>query len=362
MVLYVVDASSYEKTDVMDHYESALWIDRFNKPGEFELVIPASDKLFSYVKCGAYLVNRYSEHGMIIEQIKIDTDVEDGDKVTVKGRSFESILDRRIIWNQTDFDNANLQNAIKRLLTENVIAPSIAARRISNFIFQDSTDTRITSLKLTAQYDGNNNLLEVINDICETNKIGYKVILNDNKQFVFSLYMGQDRSYAQSANNFVVFSPKFDNFLNSNYDEDETDFKNIILIEADGETEDDPKIRRVIGSASGITRREMYTSGSGVSRKDEEGEEIPIETYYAKLDEKATEELSQKKKKEEFDGEVDPFESFVYGEDFTMGDIVQLRNEYGFEVSSKIIEFIYSHDLSDGEKFYPTFEAVKEEE
>lgn len=358
IVLYVLD-SKYDKIEVMDHYESAIWTDRFDEPGEFELYIPASDKLFSYLKCGAYLSNRYSDHVMIIEQIKIDTDVEDGNKVTVTGRSIESILDRRIIWNQTDFDDANLQNAIKRLLTENVIAPTDSARRISNFIFEDSTDSRITSLKLTAQYNGENNLLDVITDICQTNKIGWKVILNDNKQFVFSLYMGTDRSYAQNTETYVVFSPKFDNFLNSNYDEDEKSYKNVCLIDA--EWEQDQKVTRVVGSASGLNRREMHTSGSGVNKKDENDNDIPYATWLSMLDEKGTEELNKNKKKEDFDGECDPYESFVYGKDFFMGDIVQLRNEYGFDTTSRIIEFIFSDDTSDGLKFYPTFKVVEEE-
>lgn len=359
MVLYVLD-SNFDKIEVMDHYESAIWTDRFREPGEFELYLPAEDKIFNYLKCGAYLVNRYSEHGMIIEEIKIETDVEDGNKVTVTGRSFESILDRRIIWNQTDFADTNLQTAIRRLLTENIISPSIPERAIDNFIFEDSTDSRITELKLTAQYNGENNLLEVINDICKSNKIGWKVILNDEKKFVFSLYMGTDRSYAQTTENFVVFSPKFDNFLNSNYDEDEKNYKNVCLIEA--EWEQDNKVSRVVGEGSGLNRREMHTSGSGVNKKDDAGNDIPYSTWIAKLDEKGTEELVKNKKKEEFDGECDPFKTFVYGEDFFMGDTVQLRNEYGFEVTSKIIEFIYSENLSDGEKFYPTFEAVKDEE
>ena len=357
MILYVLN-SNYDKVVVMDHYESALWVDRYNCPGEFELYIPAEEKLFSYIETGAFLANNESDRIMIIEGIKIDTDIEDGNKVTITGRSLESILDRRIIWRQTDFNNANLQNAIKSLLNENVISPAISERRIPNVVFQDSTDSRITSLTLTAQYTGDN-LLDVINEICEQNKIGYKMILDDNKQLVFSLYMGIDRSYSQTANNFVIFSPKFENLLNSNYKKDDTSYKNVTLVAGEGEGIE--RKTRIIGAASGINRRELYTDARDVRSKDAEGNDLSEGEYNALLDQRGIEKLSEAKITEEFNGETDPFESFVYGEDFFMGDLVQIRNEYGFETASRIIEFVYSDDVSDGSKYYPTFEVYETE-
>lgn len=358
MILYVLN-SNYDKIVVMDHYESALWVDRYNKPGEFELYIPAESKLFSYIQCGAFLSNNYSDKTMIIESIKIDTDIEDGNKVTVTGRSLESILDRRIIWRQTDFNNANLQNAVKRLINENVISPSIPARKIPNVIFQDSSDPRITALTLTAQYTGDN-LLDVINEICEQNKIGYKLVLNDNKQLVFSLYMGADRSYNQNVNNYVVFSPKFENLLNSNYTKDDKSYKNVTLVAGEGEGVE--RKTRTVGSASGINRRELFTDARDIQSKDEDGNDLSDAEYNALLDQRGVEKLSEAKMTEEFDGETDPFESFIYGEDFFMGDLVQIRNEYGFETASRIIEFVYSDDTSDGSKYYPTFEVYKTED
>lgn len=357
MILYALD-QNYDKSVVIDHYESALWVDRFNKPGEFELYLPAETKIFSYLECGTYLVNNYSDRIMIVEGIKIDTDIEDGNKVTVTGRSLESILDRRIIWTQTDFNNANLQNAIKRLLNENIISPSIVARKVNNIIFLDSTDPRITSLTLTAQYTGDN-LLTVINEICEANKLGYKMTLNDNKQLIFSLYMGTDRSFLQNSNNYVIFSPKFENLLNSNYTKDDTQYKNVTLIAGEGEGTD--RVTRVIGSASGINRRELYTDARDIQKKNAEGQELSDAEYYALLDQRGIEKLTETKKTEEFDGETDPFESFIYGEDFFMGDIVQIRNEYGFETASRVTEFIYSEDVSSGSKYYPTFEVYNTE-
>ena len=91
------------------------------------------------------------------------------------------------------------------MLNENVISPSDSNRKISNFIFKESTDSAITKLKLEAQYTGDN-LYDVIQKICEEQGIGFKITLNDKKQFVFELYAGFDRSYDQTENPYVIFS------------------------------------------------------------------------------------------------------------------------------------------------------------
>ena len=51
---------------------------------------------------------------------------------------------------------------------------------------------------------------------------------------------------------------------------------------------------------------------------------------------------------------------FVFGVDFFLGDVVQLSDRYGNEGRSRITEIVFSHD-SEGEKTYPTFISVDEE-
>ena len=62
--------------------------------------------------------------------------------------------------------------------------------------------------------------------------------------------------------------------------------------------------------------------------------------------------------KNEFEGEVDSASTiFKYGRDFFIGDIVQIRNEFGMEAQARIKEFIRSCD-STGYKEYPTFTLI----
>lgn len=357
MDIYVLD-KNFNKIRVIDGYTSVLWIDRFNKPGQVELYMHADPALVGDLKEGYYLMQKNSEHVCKIEGLKIETNIEEGNYYTVTGRSLESILDRRIVWQQTTFDNANLQNAIQRLLNENVINPSIAARKISNFIFEASTDTAITSLTLTAQYTGDN-LLEVIQEICDDKKIGFKVTLNASNKFVFKLYSGKDRSYDQTTSPYVVFSPDFDNIINSNYYESDVSFKNVTLVAGEGEGNE--RKTQVVGNASGLNRRELYTDARDIQSKDENNNDIPIATYNQMLRQRGLEKLTEYKRDKDFDGQVETLKMFVYERDFYMGDIVQIKNEYGLEGPARVVEYVMSENVDNGLEYYPTFEAIQEE-
>lgn len=359
MEIYILD-KDFNRLKIIDECQSILWIDRFNKPGEFELYLGADENLLEYFKIGYYLYQKNSEHLMIIEEIRIDTDASDADMFTIKGRSIESLLERRIVWQRTDINDTKVQTAVQRLLNENVINPSVAARAIPGFIFQTSTDTKITTLKMTSQYTGDN-LLDVITGICDSFKIGFKIVLNDSNQFVFSLFAATDRSYAQDEETYVIFSPKFDNILNTSYYETDKNFRNVTLVLGDGE--DDERKSYVVGTASGLDRRELYTDARDISSKDEEDpeQEIPIAEYNAMLEQRGKEKLAETTKEKTFEAELDPYQTFQYGRDFFIGDIVQVRNEFGIEGSARIIEYVTSQSADKGLEHYPTFEAIQED-
>lgn len=362
---------NFETIYILDTYESVVWVDKFNKPGTFEIYSPVTNDLLEYFKPDYYLINNKSEHVMIIEDISIESDIENGNKIKIIGRSLESLLERRIIWTKTSFkENHNLQKAIRKLVERNISSSTnnkTAARRIPNFILADeSTDTSITSLKLTdgAQYDGSNNLLEVVQSLCSENNIGFKVILNESNQFVFSLYNGVDRSYGQSERTFVTYSPDFDNVISSDYKEENSNVKNVALV---SNGDEDDLINRTIGSATGLARKEMYVNASDITNKgkqeDDSGSESTISVAQMKMlmDQKGTRELAETVKNvKSFDAKCDTSRLYVYNKDFFMGDIVQLANEYGIESKSRVTEFTWSSTTS-GIETYPTFVSVEGE-
>lgn len=255
---------------IIDTYESLIWTDRYSKCGDFELYMPISDSIPWYFKQENMLMIEQSEHLMIIETIEIESDSENGNHLKISGRSLESILDRRIIWGQQTF-NGNLQDGIKTLIDSCFINPTDSKRKVKGFIFKESTDSAITELTFEATYLGNN-LLEIIEKLCNDYGIGYKITINDQKQFVFELYAGIDRSYSQINNPYVVFSPNFDNVVNSNYITSSTNYKNVALVAGEGEGAD--RITVTVGSnvVTGLERRELFTDAGSVSKNSNDGE------------------------------------------------------------------------------------------
>ncbi len=108
------------------------------------------------------------------------------------------------------------------------------------------------------------------------------------------------------------------------------------------------------GAGTGFNRREMYIEAS-INRNTPGGELTDAE-YIDQLEGKGAEELAKKPFLKAFDGEVDTT-MYNYGDDFGMGDILQIADDYGHSTKSRVIEMIYSQN-ADGISMYPTFQTI----
>ena len=351
MELLVLD-TSFQSKFIIDTFNSCIWTDRYNKYGDFEIFTNVDSNLLLNCKQEYYLWSAHSDRNMIVEQISIKTDIEDGPSLTISGRSLEVILERRIIWGQKVL-TGNLQDSIEVLLNENIINPANVDRKIPNFIFKRSTDPTITALTIDAQFYGED-LYTAIQSLCEANSIGFKITLNELNQFVFELYVGADRTYDQTNNPYVLFSPKFDNLLNSSYLETNTSLKNVTLVAGEGEGSARKTVS--VGTATGLDRREILTEATDISTTTSSGT-LTEAQYLEQLTNRGNEALAAATSTVTFDGELEAGKMFQYGVDFFIGDIVQIENEYGMLGTTRVTEFITAQD-TNGISAYPTFEAV----
>lgn len=347
---------NFEAIDIVDNYESLIWTDRYYKYGDFELYIPMHRSLLESLKKDHYLYIRDSEHLMIIEDFEITTDAEVGSHLRVVGRSLESILDRRIVWGQKTY-SGNVQAIIKSMITDAIISPEIESRKIENFIFQDSSDESVNGDSIEVQFTGDN-LYDAVSLLCQMVGAGFRIILDSDNNFVFSLYSGQDRSYTQDTNPYVVFSPSFENIIDSRYIETNSNCRNVTLVAGEGEGSERKTI--TVGDVSGLLRRELFTDARDISSQTDEGT-LTDEQYNAQLTERGNTTLQEYTTSTAFDGKAETTRMFRYGEDFFMGDIVQIANEFGMEGRAYITAIIRSQN-EQGLAVYPTFETIDNEE
>lgn len=350
----VVLDKNFEILHILDDFKSLIWTIRYSTYGDFEIYSAMTENIKKFFQEGNYLIREDSDRCMIVEGFVLSSDLESGSNVTITGRSLESILDRRIIWNQTILDG-KLEGQIEKLLNQNAISPSVTARKIPGLVFKYSNDSRIEALTIQAQFTGDN-LYEAIKKICDSFHLGFKITLNDQNQFVFQLYLGEDRSYDQETNPYVVFSPNFDNLVDSSYVESKSSFKTVTLVAGEGEGSDRKTLVTGDNTSSGLNRRELFTDARDISSTTVDGELTPAQ-YNQLLKQRGDEHLTEYTEIKSFEGEAETTILYQYGEDFTIGDIVQVENEFGFTERVRVVEFIRSVD-ENGRRAYPTFEIV----
>lgn len=356
---------NYVATDVIDDYESFIWTDRYNSPGDFEYYSAMTKERFDRFKPGLYLANDQSEHHMVIENVEIVSDPEAGNHIKVTGRSIESYLDRRVVCEKTYVhEHGRVWKIIKTLFVDNFTVSG--PRRIPGFTFIDPADeVKEARMMEEAEYLGDN-ILDLINTLTQDNDLGWKLLHTDDGKYSFYLYLGIDKSDTQDLENAVIFSPYFDNIFDSDYIKDTTTYKNVAYVKGKDVGEGESKetiIVSVVGNKTektGLARREVFMDGSDV----EEDPEIPdpdYELYKAALKQFGLQELKKCKIKNSFSGNVDVNGLFVYGRDFKIGDIVTFENEYGNKARVRVEELIFS-DGPDGYTNYPSFTVLEDEE
>lgn len=331
---------------IIEGYKSIIWATRYYTYGDFELCVPASIENIESFKEDYYVVRDDDlTQAMIIKKIQLVTDVENGDELIITGKSLKSILDRRIILNQTTL-SGYAEKGIRRLVNENAINPDNSERKISKLIL--GAEVGFTEL-MSAQYTGDN-LGETVGAICKTLGWGYDVLLDlDDKAFIFILYKGLDRSYNQTENPHVVFSNEYENLLRTNYVKNGENYKNVAVVAGEGEGL--ARKTMVVGTATDLDRYELYVDARDLSSN--EGE-ITDSEYNSLLTERGQEALAEKATTEDIDGEVETNYTHKLNVDYFLGDVVEVINEYGIEMTPRVIEVIESEDAT-GRYTIPTF-------
>lgn len=353
MNIYVLN-QSFETIAIIDEYESIIWTTRYFTYGDFELYLSAENNLMDLLQIGNYLVRDKDINGaiyqnvMIIRNVEITTDAEDGDHLIVTGYDLKSILNRRIIPEQTNL-YGNVDALLQNLVYTEIINPSIAARQISNFT---AGVNKIQTVYTMRQQITGKNLGEIMAKICTAYGYGYDVYI-DNGNFVFYVYEGADRSYNQNVNPYVVFSDNYGNLLSSDYVINNDNFANVAVVAGEGEGLDRKKV--TVGDASGLERYEVWIDSRNTSSDDGT---ISEDEYLELLAQEGVESLSEMETTTTFSGEIDDSTNYTINVDYFLGDIVQIENDYGIQATTRIIEIIESED-DTGSSVIPTFAEME---
>lgn len=345
MQLFILN-SDFEIIDIIDSFSSIEWVKRYYETGDFVLNTMATVENIQTLAKRHYISREDDEMICQIEKINIKTSSEDGNEITVSGRSIEKILAQRIVWNQTNSKaEETAEMFIRRLIDENAINPSDKKRKIPKLKlgalkgYTEKIDKQITG----------DNLLKAVMEICKTYEYGFKITMDEEGYLVFDLYKGEDRSYKQDKNPFVIFSNDFDNIANTEYEYDETNITNVALVGGEGEGKQ--RKYQVTGEGEGLGRYELFVDAKDISSN--EGE-IGVTDYNKLLVERGKEKIAENSFVESYEGEVENTNTYIYKKDYELGDVVQTENEFGMSATPRILEIIESEN-ENGHRIVPTF-------
>lgn len=352
LLFYLLD-NNMEIKRVLESYKSAIWTERYNECGDFELYIPATPEVIADLNFDSTTTTQYicraddtTKCGMI-EAVKISTDADAGNYITVTGRMIEAVIFRRVVMSQYTY-TGSAAKTIERLLYRSIIAPTESRRTIANFTFKNSLTNG--DRDLTNQYSGEN-VGEAVQAICKTLDIGFRANFDlENKAIEFELYEGTNRTTNQSDVPPVIFSNDFNNLLSSALTVNVEPWKNAAMVL--GEGQGTGRMKAVYaGYQQGIERRELYVNAEQTSSNDDE---MTPTTYFNALYDRGQQALGESKAQMQTEADVAPNYGFKLNVDYFLGDKVSVKNEYGMESNPRVVETIEAQD-DTGYSIIPTF-------
>lgn len=137
MELYVINpfqstTPHFPVIGMIPSYYSLLWNPQLYGLGYFQVKVAATQENVNLLKKGRFLVRQEDihqessliyENAMVIREVTIDYNADQGYIMTVEGKSIKDILSQRIIWDQYVCNNQQLPSVIYDLMQRNIVDP-----------------------------------------------------------------------------------------------------------------------------------------------------------------------------------------------------------------------------------------------
>ena len=355
------DALTITLEAVCDTFSSLLWDIEYYKCGSFEVYIAANPQNIEIFQTGR-IVGRDddNQHFGIIESVLIDTDIENGDYLTVRGRFLMCLLERRIIHPTYNFTAAKAYSDIIRevvtqnaLLSDNRRIPGLSLGTVNGSCWEQTATLQISYT----------NLMQWVYTICE--KLGgtanIRLVKSSGEQYrmVFDLSEGADRSIMQEENPHIIFSDAYSNLLSFSYAEDSSITRNFAYIYGHGEGSERKHTTYCVGNEPAyLSRYELYVDAKDISEEEQiDGAAVPIpeEKYIELLKTRGSEKLVDPKTASESEIAADSTQ-YVYNRDYYVGDYVTVEHKrFGMlQARIQLVGMIEAFD-QNGHSLTPTF-------
>lgn len=313
----------------VNQYTSLSWSETFVGAANVELWAPATDENVKLLKVGAVL-NCGSEVSAIIESIVV-TNSDGVVTLDVKGRTLESLLDRRVIWSTQSFTSKQVSTIMFSLFNTYCINTSVDSRKFPNITV--AADPLIGD-KISVQFTWKT-LTEAFEQLCESYGLGYKIGLYQEPSSTGLSWVFRFEIVKSKSNNFV-FDSAVGHLTESTYTIDKSAYKNLAWTAGEGEGSDRTSIQVSNDySASGYDLYEVYVDARDLQKEDGTSQE----DYMLFLEERGLEKLDEYNESQTYTFTLNTGieVEFQVGDDFDVGHEVIITDRImGVQVNKVI--------------------------
>lgn len=320
--------TSFNLHGEIDDYESLQFTRRFYRAGEFELHITLGKQNVSELQKERVIMiaNHPHKTGLIMYR-EIITGNDGAEQLVIKGPTLGGILDRRVtVADSYDRVRGSAETVLKHYINNHMVAGTYAtgiyaARKIPHMAIAPDLG-RGAETPWQSRYEQLDTVIEEIAKWCD---IGWMIRLDvPGKKWVFDVLTGRDLTVDQYLLPPVIFSHEYDNIESQQYVDSDLQYKSVGY--AGGPGEEENRLIQVIGSASGLERREVFLDCSSAEDANE-------------LAELGAQALGDHKRIQTYNGRILDTHSFQYEKDWDLGDRVTVQNrKWGLTMNSRIIE------------------------
>ena len=278
---------------------------------------------------------------IVHREIELDENGTETENWQIKALSLKYWLAKRIILPPPHTANQNksghAETVMKHYVNITTVNPTDTKRKIPKLVIAPDLG-RGDTISRSARFD---TLSEEIATISTLTGVGWNISVDiTNKQFVFDVVIGANKTATQTALPPIIFSPEWGTIESLEYTESKLDYKNMAYVAGQGEGIE----RRVItlnDNTAGHDIYELYVDARDVSETDDESEGSPRPTsaILEDLTERGNEKLAECEQTIYFGGQILTSNNFIYERDWSNGDIVTLQHEgWGITTDARITE------------------------
>lgn len=331
-------------------YTSALWVERYQEPGEFKIEGKLSSGLLELLPIKTFVTHMDTDVLMIVEDHYISEDEEEDATIAITGRCFTSYIENRILGDQeltnevTDYVLASDQtwDQVVELIDAHLINPTNPNGALIGVDVNHTCSGTVTVEERTPQVS---DVLNVIQGILKVDDLGLKAVRPSSTEpdIFYTVYRGNDVSTR------VRFSKQAGDLGKVEYLKSSRKLKNRAFIKG-------RFVQATINPGTHINfdQRTMLVEAPNLDERQPSYPSNPARALIiAAMQITGDQQLKKQNEVTITNAEVSKNTKYRYRHDYGLGDLVTVDGNFGASDIFRVIEFAESVD-AEGTKALPT--------